>query len=155
MKKKVLSLLVLISVFSTFVLSVSAFDQPFMKAAKVDLNKAKNALKRAMADKGGHRNNAMNLVDKAISQVEAGIAYDKKNPNNRPKRNSDFEENEALSLANADQPNMKIARDHLQNALNNLEKATADKGGYRVNAMQIVRDAISEVNKGIEYDRKN
>lgn len=147
--------MILMSVFSMFVANVSAFDQPFMKAAKADLNKAKNALKRAMADKGGHRNNAISLVDRAIGQVNAGIAYDKKNPNNRPKRNSDFEENESLSLANTDQPNMKIARDHLQNALNNLEKATADKGGYRVNAMQIVRDAIAEVNKGIEYDRKN
>ena len=59
------------------------------------------------------------------------------------------------SAGEVDQPNMQIAKDHLEKALANLERATADKGGYRVNAMQLVRDAIAEVQRGIEYDRNN
>ncbi len=152
MKDSFIKLIGLTMVFSILTMTISAFDQPYMKAARNDLNKAKTALKRAMADKGGHRNNAIGLVDRAITQINNGIEYDRKNPNNRPKRNSDFDEN---SFVNSDQPNMKIALERLEAALDNLEKATADKGGYRVNAMNLVRDAISEVRKGIEYDRNH
>ena len=60
-----------------------------------------------------------------------------------------------FSISAADQPNMQIAKQHLEKALANLERATADKGGYRANAMQIVREAIAEVQRGIEYDRRN
>lgn len=134
-----------------------AANQPYMVAAKKDLNNAKNALKRATADKGGHRERAIQLVNDAITQVESGIAYDKQNPNNRPRRNNfSFDGSELMiSSGSYDQPNMQIAKQHLEQALANLERATADKGGYRVNAMQLIRDAIQEVNKGIEYDRKN
>lgn len=41
--------------FSLVNFTVSA-DQPFMKAARNDLNKALNSLNKATADKGGHRN---------------------------------------------------------------------------------------------------
>ena len=47
------------------------------------------------------------------------------------------------------------ARTHLQNALGNLNAASADKGGFREQAIDLVRQAISEVNAGIEYDRRN
>jgi len=56
---------------------------------------------------------------------------------------------------NYDQPNMEKARSYLQSALSNLNRASADKGGYREQAMRQVRDAIDAVNDGIEYDRKN
>ena len=52
-----------------------------------------------------------------------------------------------------DQPNMVNAREHLQNAIGNLNRATADKGGFREQALGYVRHAIEEVNAGIEYDR--
>ncbi len=39
-----------------------------------DLQTAQTQLNAADADKGGHRNNALNLVAQAISQVQAGIA---------------------------------------------------------------------------------
>ena len=37
---------------------------------------AREQLKNATSDKGGHRGNAIDLTDKAIAQVEKGIAYD-------------------------------------------------------------------------------
>lgn len=152
----VLSLVFVLSILTLPVQAGGAANQPYMEAAKKDLNNAKNALKRATADKGGHRERAIELINNAITQVDKGIDYDKQNPNNRPRRNFSFDGNELMILfASYDQPNMQIAKGYLEKALANLERATADKGGYRVNAMQIVREAIQEVNKGIEYDRNN
>lgn len=153
----VLSLVVFSSVLSLPVQVTCAANQPFMEAAKKDLNNARNALKKATADKGGHRQRALELVNDAITQVDKGITYNKQNPTNRPRRNNfSFGGNEQMfSLASYDQPNMQLAKGHLEKALANLERATADKGGHRVNAMQLIRDAIQEVNRGIEYDRNN
>jgi len=49
--------------------------QPHMQAALAHLRNARNELDAAAADKGGHRAAAIRLVDDAIGQVEAGIAY--------------------------------------------------------------------------------
>jgi uncharacterized protein YukE len=53
------------------------------------------------------------------------------------------------------QPKMKDALVQLQSALNSLDKATADKGGHRVKAMELTRQAIDEVKAGIEFDNKH
>jgi hypothetical protein len=55
--------------------------------------------------------------------------------------------------AKADQPHMQAALDALRAAERQLKEATPDKGGHRVKALQLVRDAITQVEKGIEYDR--
>jgi hypothetical protein len=49
--------------------------QPHMQAALSHLRTARSELDAAMADKGGHRANAMRLVNEAIGAVEAGIEY--------------------------------------------------------------------------------
>jgi len=133
----------------------NALDQPMMTAARNDLNKAEKSLRKATADKGGHRERAMNLIAQAINEVNRGIEYDRKHitPGKRGRRNSDFEENNFAAAA--DQPNMKAAKNHLQDAINHLQRASADKGGHREKAMDLVRDAIAEVNKGIAFDRSN
>lgn len=138
---------------STFVLPARA-DQPFMQAALNDLKSAYSYLKKATADKGGHRQNAMDYTNRAISAVNNGIAYDRQNPNNRRRRN-DVELFDNNFKAAADQYNMQQAKSLLQSALNNLQKASADKGGYRQQALDLVRGAISETQSGIEYDRRN
>jgi len=43
----------------------------------------------------------------------------------------------------------------LQSALANLKKASADKGGYRNQAIAMTNNAINAVNAGIAYDRKH
>jgi len=48
------------------------------------------------------------------------------------------------------QTHMLNARDDLQNALNELQQALPDKGGHRVNAINLVNQAIGEVNAGIQ-----
>lgn len=52
--------------------------QPHMKAALKQLRAAKSSLHKATADKGGHRERALDLVDRAIDEVERGIAYDRR-----------------------------------------------------------------------------
>ena len=60
----------------------------------------------------------------------------------------------AIPASAADQPHMKSALNALRNAKQQLSLATADKGGHRAKAMELVNQAISEVEKGISYDRR-
>jgi hypothetical protein len=48
------------------------------------------------------------------------------------------------------QTHMINARDALQNALGELQAAEPDKAGHRVNAINLVNQAINEVNLGIQ-----
>lgn len=50
------------------------------------------------------------------------------------------------------QPEMNAALQHLQEAQKNLESASHDKGGHRVKAIGLIKQAISEVQQGIQYD---
>jgi hypothetical protein len=112
-------------------------DQPFMQAARTELQKAKASLRRASADKGGHRVNAIGHVNSAIAEVNLGIQYDRRH-------------NHAIKTANTDQPFMEAALDHLRAARSNLESATTDKGGHRKKAIGYINMAIDEVKKGID-----
>ncbi len=129
---------VLIVVFGLIAVATAAPpDQPFMEAARADLQKAKSELNLATRDKGGHRAKAVNLVNQAISQVNAGITYARRHNH----------------AAAPDQPHMQAALDALESARNNLDKANADKGGHRAKAIDLVKDAISEVRMGIQAAR--
>ena len=52
--------------------------QPQMEEALVHLRYALAALKTASHDKGGHRAKAVELTEKALEEVNKGIAYDDK-----------------------------------------------------------------------------
>ncbi len=54
----------------------SAFaNQPHMQAALAHLREARASLQRAIPNKGGHRERAIDLVNRAIAEVEAGERY--------------------------------------------------------------------------------
>lgn len=53
-------------------------------------------------------------------------------------------------IAMADQPHMQRALDALNVAQNQLQIAAPDKGGHRVNAINLVQQAINETNLGIQ-----
>lgn len=57
--------------------------------------------------------------------------------------------------ASADQPHMQAALDHLRAAKTELDAAEPDKGGHRVKAIALTKDAIAEVERGIAYDRRH
>jgi pentose-5-phosphate-3-epimerase len=59
---------------ATMSLSPAFAGQPNMKAALEHLRSARAALERAEHNKAGHRERAIELVDKAIAQVQAGMA---------------------------------------------------------------------------------
>jgi hypothetical protein len=50
------------------------------------------------------------------------------------------------------QPHMAAALEHLREAQKELETATHDKGGHRVKALALVKQAIAHVEEGIHYD---
>jgi len=114
-------------------------DQPNMQSAKVNLQNAKANLLAATPNKGGHRAKAIELVNAAIAEVNRGIAFGRRN---------NHATNNATLLP--DQPHMQAALEFLRSAKSDLERATTDKGGHRVNAIKFVDQAIDEVKKGIE-----
>lgn len=68
--------LLLVGLFLGSAVTAYAFvRQPHMRSALATLNRAAGELNAAEHDKGGHRAAALNLVEQAISQVQAGIAY--------------------------------------------------------------------------------
>jgi membrane protease subunit (stomatin/prohibitin family) len=144
---KVRIVLALFTLLMAGVIAGAAPDQPFMRAARADLQTAKNQLQQAARDKSGHRAKALSLVNQAIAQVNQGIAYDHRH------NHASALKLETLFAATPDQPHMQAALDALESAKNNLERASADKGGHRANALGLVKDAISEVKKGIEAAR--
>jgi hypothetical protein len=55
----------------------------------------------------------------------------------------------AAGEAEANQPNMEAALNSLYSAQNSLQHAEHNKGGHRVNALNLVSQAIEEVKLGI------
>jgi len=75
---KKLPIAVVLGTFMLATTSVYAEPQPKMKAALAHLQKAKQNLKQASKDKGGHRVQALKLINQAIREVRQGIKYDNK-----------------------------------------------------------------------------
>jgi hypothetical protein len=73
---KVTSLLLTGLLATSVATSAIADRQPHMKTALKQLIGARDQLKSAASDKGGHRVKAIELVDGAIAEVEAGIKFD-------------------------------------------------------------------------------
>jgi len=55
--------------------TIALAAQPHMTNALASLEAARAELVRAEANKGGHRDRAIGLVDQAIGETRAGIAY--------------------------------------------------------------------------------
>lgn len=148
--KHILAIIAAGLIVASSALPVLGFDQPNMQSAKANLINAQKSLRKATADKGGHRQKALDLVGQAVIAVNKGMQYD------RTHRTSNLGDESFLPLSTGfDQPNMENARSFLQNALQDLNRATADKGGFRQQAISLVTKAIEEVNAGIEYDRRH
>jgi hypothetical protein len=55
------------------------------------------------------------------------------------------------ALADEDQPHMRMAMHHLEEAKKELEMAAHDKGGHREKALDLTQSAIQEVRAGMEF----
>jgi hypothetical protein len=67
--------LVMLMVVAGMNLGTARADQPAMHSAVHHLREARADLERALADKGGHRERAISLIDQALAETEAGIRY--------------------------------------------------------------------------------
>jgi hypothetical protein len=70
---------VLLLAGASFLAGGALADQPKMQAALDHLQAARDALEQATHDKGGHRKQALELVNEAIEHVRKGIGHDRKN----------------------------------------------------------------------------
>jgi hypothetical protein len=76
MKNRLFPILTLIVLLSgSFVAGRVHAAQPHMVRALDQLRAARSELQSAVADKGGHRERAIEIVGRAIKQVEDGIDY--------------------------------------------------------------------------------
>ena len=141
-RKRVIGIVVLLCALSAIALA----DQPYMRAARTDLQQARAQLQAALANKGGHRVKAIEHVNRAIAYVNQGIAFDRRHNNHAQRL---FGEVFNTSVT-PDQPHMQAALDHLRQAKSNLEHASSDKGGYRKRAIDEINNAIDETKKGID-----
>lgn len=114
-------------------------DQPDMYSARNDLQQAVNALQAAQDDKGGHRVAAIDLAQQAIDQVNSGIAFAGGPPDG-------FFVPPVPPVG----PAMNNADAYLQLAVGELQAAEENKGGHRVAALDLTRQAIDQVNLGIQ-----
>ncbi len=137
-RRRILGVVLFVCAFT----SIALADQPYMRAARTDLQQARARLQAALANKGGHRQKAIEHVNRAIVYINRGIAFDRRN-NHATKSSLE------VFAAAPDQPNMQAALEHLRQAKANLERATSDKGGCRVRAIDEVNKAIDETEKGI------
>jgi hypothetical protein len=71
----ILSLALAVALLGGFLVGRASAAQPHMRAALDHLQNAKAELQAAEADKGGHRVKAIALVNDAIGEVRAGMAY--------------------------------------------------------------------------------
>ncbi len=62
-----------------------------MNEAIQHLREAKSLLEHAHKNKGGHRENAMHMIDQAIAEVEAGKAYAKGHDNDEHHHDHDHD----------------------------------------------------------------
>jgi len=58
-----------------FFIGAASAGQPHMEAALDALRTARSELEMASANKGGHRERAMSLIDDAIAEVRRGMDY--------------------------------------------------------------------------------
>ena len=76
MKNRLFPILTLVVLLAgSFVAGRVHAAQPHMVTARNQLRSARSELQAAVADKGGHRERAIDIVDRAIAQVDEGIEY--------------------------------------------------------------------------------
>ena len=127
--------------------------QPKMQAALAALQRADASLQRASPNKGGHRERAIQLVRQAMGAVDAGMRYAAAHATEVGLAEGPA----APEPVDADvpgaerQPNMARAVVELREARRQLRQAKRDKGGYRVEALNMIEQALAEVREGIRF----
>jgi hypothetical protein len=127
--------------------------QPKMQAALTALNTALTEATAAEANKGGHREKAIEQINAAIEATNAGIQYAASHANE-----AGAEEGPAAPepvdeevKGSGSQPHMANAVVALREARKQLKEAKHDKGGFRGKAMEHTNHAIEQLHEGIRF----
>ena len=71
--KRIFAVFVIVALLVSGTVGICAADEPHMRAALERLREAREQLEKAEPNKGGHREKAIELIDRAMEQVKAGI----------------------------------------------------------------------------------
>jgi hypothetical protein len=134
---------------------VAAADsgQPKMQAALQALQQAMMEAQAASPNKGGHREQALGFIQQAMDAVNAGMQYAAAHPGEigAPEGPAPPEPvNESVPGAER-QPHMWRAVVALREARRQLLEAKHDKGGYRMQAIALTQQAITQLREGIAF----
>jgi hypothetical protein len=127
--------------------------QPKMRAAWSALQQAKAAVESASPNKGGHREQAIVLIQQAIEAVDAGMRFAAAHPTEM----GAVEPVAAAEPVNENvpgaerQPRMRDGIIYLREARRQLDEAKHDKGGHRVQALGLIQQAINQLREGIAF----
>jgi len=73
--KRILAVTVIVMLLVVGTVGICAADEPHMRAALEHLREARKQLEKAVPNKEGHREKAIELIDRAIEQVKAGMEF--------------------------------------------------------------------------------
>ena len=127
--------------------------QPKMQAALEALQRAKAEVTAAEANKGGHREQALGLIDLAIDKVHEGERYAAEHPGEvGAMEGAAPAEPVDEDVPGAErQPHMAAGIVALREARRQLHEAKHDKGGHRVQALELIGKAIVQLKEGIRF----
>jgi hypothetical protein len=127
--------------------------QPKMQAAIAALQHAKAAAESASPNKGGHREQAIGLIQQAIEATSAGMQYASAHPTEvgEVEGPAPTEPVDEVVPGAERQPHMAQAMVDLREARRQLREAKHDKGGNRVKALEFVQQAMVQLRDGINF----
>ena len=73
--KRILAVAIIAALLVGGTIGICAADEPHMRAALDHLREAREQLEKATPNKGGHREKAIELIDRAMGQVKEGIEF--------------------------------------------------------------------------------
>jgi hypothetical protein len=124
-----------------------------MQAALTSLEHARTEAQAASTNKGGHRERAIGLIQRAESAVNAAMQYAAAHPTEIgdaevPAASKPVDERVPGAES---QPHMWRAIVALREARKHLGEARHDKGGDRVQAISLTQQALDELRQGIAF----
>ncbi len=143
MHKRNLVALILASLLllSTSALPALGKTDPYLKSTRTQLMKARAHLFAGEKDKGGHREKAIAFTSAAIDEVSAAM---KSSHHASPSPAGEISATNAFAEVGS---HMRKALIHLKQAKENLGAAAPDSGGRRAKAMELIDEAIEQVEK--------
>src|SRR5262249_26084315 len=122
----------------------AAEDHPRLHDALYEMRLARTELKEAKHDFGGHRKQAVEALDKAITPVEKALKAAGDNTKGRKPGKKDYK-------GYADHPHIRHALAQAKSARKELNEAAHDYKGHRAKAVEALDTVVTQLDKALEY----